>query len=334
MSFSFRGLFSTLYLSVILEANQCLFYGKVMRGGKVVKSIEAKFDNDDEESTQEKINQYIKRQQKEYKWVYISLFFDSPKQGGVACEDGSDLRKFGIEPKSSGILKLEQNLLIYADLLEISRARDKFKVADVDMLYSPLVLLYYSILNKGLSDKNTLYIYNHKDSFALFITTARKFRFGAFTKTGDNLAVLSDEVSGFKKESIDEIDDFIAEVDSNIESMQNLESLDSLIGDSDEGFADLDYDIHMPTSSDVATSVSIFGRDMSVFRYISSTLKEFYSNPLYKSDFIESVVIFDNAKVSGTFLQYLQTELVVETAVYPVNTLKLMNEIMIDEVRL
>ena len=90
----------------------------------------------------------------------------------------------------------------------------------------------------------------------------------------------------------------------------------------------------MPASTDVATSVSIFGRDMSMYGYISLALKEFYTNPLYESDFIEDVVIFDaTERTSATFLHYLQNELLVKTEVYPVDTQKIMTELMIKELK-
>ena len=68
---------------------------------------------------------------------------------------------------------------------------------------------------------------------------------------------------------------------------------------------------------------------MSMYRHISLAIKEFYTNPLYEGDFIENVVIFDAMeRTSATFLHYLQNELLVKTAVYPVDTLKTMTELM------
>jgi len=49
-------------------------------------------------------------------------------------------------------------------------------------------------------------------------------------------------------------------------------------------------------------------------------------------DFIEQIIVFENTKTSATFLQYLQSELLVETSVYPVNTNHIMNEIMQEEI--
>ena len=90
----------------------------------------------------------------------------------------------------------------------------------------------------------------------------------------------------------------------------------------------------MPASSDVTASVSLFGRDMNTYQYITTALKEFYSNPNYKSDFIERVVILDNEKTSATFLQFLEAELMVQAISYKIDSLKIMTELMIDEVNI
>ena len=51
-------------------------------------------------------------------------------------------------------------------------------------------------------------------------------------------------------------------------------------------------------------------------------------------DFIEQIIVFENTKTSATFLQYLQSELFVETSSYPINTNHIMNEIMQEEITL
>ena len=333
MSFSIRRFFSVLYLSVIIEAKQCLFYGIVIRNGKTIKTIKSEFDNDDPNVLNEKIINFIKRQQKEYKWVYIAAFFDHAGQGAIPCQDEEGFKAFGVNPKNVGFTRISNNWIVYADLMEIAQMKAKFKTIGVDFLYSPIALLHKAIAERKENKKNTLYIYNHKDSFALCITNKGEFKFGAFTKTSESAGIATDENLSFDNESIDDIDDFIAEIDADVESLDELDTLEDVLksaSNTDE-FADLDYDINMPASKDVAASVSIFGRDMSMYQYIARSLKEFYINPAYESDFLERIVVFDNAKTSATFLHYLEAELLVETAVYPVNTLKMMTELMIDE---
>ena len=59
MSFSVKKLFSNLFLSVVLEGNECIFFGQVFRNGKLLKTINAKFTDRNNDSIDEKIIQYI-----------------------------------------------------------------------------------------------------------------------------------------------------------------------------------------------------------------------------------------------------------------------------------
>ena len=328
MPLSIRSFFKTLFLSVIVEAKECKFYGKVLRNGKTLKTIEAKFESEDSAELNEKMLDYIKRRKKEYKWVYISLFFDALEQGAFEAKNAENLEKLGIKTKEITCINPAKNWLIYAKLSDVKAAESKFGDTDIDVLYSPIVLMQKEIEKQKLSTAKTLFIYACKEIFAICITSGNGAKYATVCKLDEDDG---DENVEFDKENSDEIDDFITNVDESFNNMDGLENLDDMLktGDSQEEFADLDYDINMPESTDVTASVSIFGRDMSMYRYISLALKEFYSNPLYEGDFIENVVIFDaTERTSATFLHYLENELLVKTAVYPVDTLKTMTELM------
>jgi len=336
MSFSVRHFFSTLFLSVIVEAKECKFYGKVIRNGKTIKNIKANFQSDDADELNQKMLDYIKRQQKEYKWVYISSLLDSIGQGTLPVANSEEFYKFGINVKDVGFSKIDEGWFIYADLLEIMEAKTKFKDYGLDFLYSPIALLHKAIMRRNESPENTLYIYNHKDCFALCVMDKKRLRFGSFAKTNETLVLKDKDEIGFDKENTDEIDEFIAQADDSFESLDDIESLDELFikHDNEEEFKDLNYDLNMPTSSDVTASVSLFGHDMSMYQHIITAIKEFYTNNNYKSDFIEQIIIFDNEKTSATFLQFLESELLVQTTSYTINSLEIMTSLMIEEINL
>ena len=66
MSFSVKKLFSNLFLSVVLEGNECIFFGQVFRNGKLLKTINAKFTDINIDNIDEKIIKYIEEQEKTY----------------------------------------------------------------------------------------------------------------------------------------------------------------------------------------------------------------------------------------------------------------------------
>lgn len=323
-----RRFFSVLYLSAVIQSKKCIFYGEAYKGATPIKTIKNEFDLEESGKISDRIKEYLKNLQKEYKWVYISLFFDALEQGAFEAKNAENLEKLGIKTKEIACINPAKNWLIYAKLSDVKAAESKFGDTDIDVLYSPIVLIQKEIEKQKLSTAKTLFIYACKEIFAICITSGNGAKYATVCKLDEDDG---DENVEFDKENSDEIDDFITNVDESFNNMDGLENLDDMLktGDSQEEFADLDYDINMPESTDVTASVSIFGRDMSMYRYISLALKEFYSNPLYDGDFIENVVIFDaTERTSATFLHYLENELLVKTAVYPVDTLKTMTELM------
>ena len=59
MSFSIKKLFSNLFLSVVIEGNECIFYGQVFRNDKLIKTTNAKFTDISIDSVDEKVLKYI-----------------------------------------------------------------------------------------------------------------------------------------------------------------------------------------------------------------------------------------------------------------------------------
>mgnify|MGYP000845099316 FL=1 len=100
---SIKKLFSNLFLSVVIEGNECIFYGQVFRNGKLIKTINAKFTDISIDSVDEKVLKYIEEQEKAYFGVYVSVFFNDDSQGALPSVSFDEYKKFNI------ILKLVQN---------------------------------------------------------------------------------------------------------------------------------------------------------------------------------------------------------------------------------
>ncbi|CAD7287465.1 hypothetical protein LMG7974_00344 [Campylobacter majalis] len=332
MGFCIRKLFSNLFLSVIIEGSECLFYGRVFKNGKVVKTLQAKFTEIDPNNIDEKVIAYIKRQEDAYYGVYIALLYTDDFQGALPTLNKEDFKRYNI--RTDDVVTLSINYAsIYADISAVNLARNTFGQNSIDLLYSPIALMFYEIRRQGVSEKTTMYIYSYGSTSALSIFKDKKMKFATFFKIKNDTDD-DDTPKIFKKENITDIDNLIIEDENKMSSMDDFTSLDDLIMEKPKEFEDLGYDLNMPNSSDVATSVTIFGRDMSMFRYINSALKEFYTNPIYDGDFIEQVIVFDSTKTSATFLHYVETELFVETSVHTVDALKDMNELMTQEIEL
>lgn len=335
MEFRVRRLFSNLFLSVVYEENDCQIYGRVFRRGKVVKTIEAKFENVHEEEGRVKLLSYLSRQENSYHDTYVALFFADGSQGALPTTKQSEFNKYGVNPAGLTSIAVDDKFSIFADSEAIAQAKSSLADMHVDLIYSPIALMYDRIMARGQSHKTSLYIYGHADSYALGIFKGQELCFATFFKVSDEQSAATEMADSLDSEDITDISNLIAAEEDDARHLDDFQSLDDFLSaDEDGGFADIDYDINMPESSDVAASVAIFGRDMSIFSYITTAIKEFYHNQIYSGNFIEEIVIFDSAHVSATFLQYLQTELLVEASVVSVNTAKLINELMLKDIDL
>ena len=227
---------------------------------------------------------------------------------------------------------MQDSWSIYANLNAIKKYKNLFGQDSVDLIYSPIALLFHELLKRGISPKTTLYLYIHEHSFTLAIFKDKQMKLSTFLNMS-GVEETNQESESLKEEDITDIDNLIIKEENDATSLDDFKSLDDFLSDDKpKEFEDLNYELNMPASTNVEKSVAIFGYDMKMFDYIVKAVKEFYENPLYSGDFIEQIIVFENTKTSATFLQYLQSELLVETSVYPVNTNHIMNEIMQEEI--
>ena len=332
MSFSVKKLFSNLFLSVVLEGNECIFFGQVFRNGKLLKTINAKFTDINIDSIDEKIIKYIEEQEKTEYGIYVSVFFNDDSQGALPSTSFDEYKKFNINTKNLTSLIMQDSWSIYANLNAIKKYKNLFGQDSVDLIYSPIALLFHELLKRGISPKITLYLYIHAHSFTLAIFKDKQMKLSTFLNMA-GIEETNQEAESLKEEDITDIDNLIIKEENDATSLDDFKSLDDFLSDyKPKEFEDLNYELNMPVSTNVEKSVAIFGYDMKMFDYIVKAVKEFYENPLYGGDFIEQIIVFENTKTSATFLQYLQSELLVETSVYPVNTNHIMNEIMQEEI--
>lgn len=344
---SIRKRLTNLFISVILEDNQCLIYGRVIKNNKVIKTLEAVFDNDDSSRLSPNIIDYIKRQASEYNNFYISALLESIGQGAIGSSKPSELAKFDIDALNVKLICPNPNCLIYANKNDIKNIEQMFKDTQLSLLYSPFTLTYRCLEEKGFPSSCIMYMYNQKDSFSLSIYNGKSLLFGAFFRTATSAVELEEanelsledmEVEEQKSGVEDLIGQSTDEEDEFGEDLNVLEDLDEVINlDSPDNNFNETFDTQKEESPDlenVEESLELFGRDMLTYNYIKASLMEFYKNPLYKSDFIENLTIFDNSKISKTMVGFLETELMLKVEIVPVNSLEIMNDLATLEIKL
>ncbi len=345
MPFLPQRYFSNLIVALTIEGGQCHLLAKVVKNGKTQNSYEAAFDNPEADRLNPKIIEYIQDKAKDCLDLYIIYFLDAMGQGVVPTVNPRDFEKYSVDIEHVHQVKINNSWSLYASCIEINWAQKMFVEIGLDLIYSPFVFLYDCAKKDGFKKKATLYMYNHQDSFAIAIFKEEKLLFGAFFRTSDgsdsqvgdkileqdwdeveeekgvkNFLQLDEEEEEEEYQSLDDLDELadVETMDENLSENVNLE----------ESFDEGPEDSSSQKSKDFDTekSIELFGRNMLMYKYLKSSIEEFYCNPLYESDFIEDIVIYDNYEMSQTVFDILESELLVRIELQKVKTLELMFE--------
>ncbi|MBN2964682.1 hypothetical protein JWV37_07810 [Sulfurospirillum sp. T05] len=350
MPFVPQRYFSNLFVAVVIENSQCHLLAKVIKNGKTKRTYEAAFDNPDPDRLDYKIIEYIKHKEADCLDMYVAYFLDAMGQGVVPTAHVAEFGRYSVDAKHVRQIKMDDDWSVYASYIEVNWAQGLFDNLGLDLLYSPFVLLHKCVKKEGFPARPTLYMYNHQDSFAIAIYKGTKVLFGAFFRTtGDEEQKLDDGLEPNEWEEaeeekgvenlvqLDEIDD--TEDYQSLDDLDDLDSVEAMVRDEEDGEQSFDegslQDIDVEKSAkDSEHSMALFGRSMLMYKYIKSSIEEFYQNPNYESDFIEDIVIFDNYETSQTVFDMLENELLVRIELQKIKTLELMLEMAQKDVRL
>lgn len=332
---SLRSLVSQLIINVIFENNNGVVLAQVFKGGKVVKSYEKSFEN------RKKLLNYVESLTRNYQIYYIALFLDDVTQGLVPGNEISHLSKFGVDAKSVITLPLP-NAQIYAPKALINQSVKSFaNFGELDLIFSPFMLLYLCINSKTKikKDKITLYIYRHSNYLALMICENKKILFGKFFDIS---------LQNKDEESVEELNEEIEEL--NFDEDPNLEALNTPQNETikmkrtsgaqldDDITADLDESMENTPLNDgdinAAADLSTFGDDMDMCGCIFGAVAEFYNDPLYAGRFVEEMVAFCTADLSSAVIDYIQGEIFITPQIIKINSFELMGELAKKELNL
>lgn len=351
MSFSLQRYLPNLFVAIIIEANMCRLLGRIIKNDTVVKTFETVFENPDEEKIDPKVIKYLQSKESECHNIYIALYLDSIGQGAIAGVEKQDFEKYSVDIKNVSYVTLEQTWSAYASYIDVKWAKNMFEPVSLDLLYSPFIILYHCIKNqKDIKAKPILYIYNHEDSFALGVFENTKLLFGAFfrTKTNeDDIIEDIDMVEDWEEaqeetgiENLVELDNITTEDEmegfSDLEDLEDIENLDEIdenfdIEEEHENFQK-EYDENEADSKhDAASSLELFGRDMKMYKYLTSAIKEFYQDTAYEHTFLDTIVIFDNHNMSDAIKSMIEHELFMEVRVHKVKTLDILCDLAIKD---
>ena len=295
------------------------------------------------DALEKSVENYLLALQDEYAFVYVAFFLGSMGQGAFAGTGKAAFDKHNVDSENVFTVTMNNQWSAYASYIEIKWAKNLFSEVGLDLIYSPFIVLNDFVVSQKLKNKPTCYLLNSQDSFCVAIFDEKKLHFGAFFKTqSDTTFTQTNESNDWeneeKEEGVTALDE-LSEFDDDNEGMSDLAEL----GDIDDiksidSFSDMDdgktlgHFKGMDSIKHEDTSLELYGRDLLVYKYLKSSLEEYYHNILYESAFIEEIIIFDGYEISSDLIRQLEDDLMMDVEIHKVDIGERMCDIAIKEV--
>ncbi len=309
------------FISVMVFEERCKIKHKIVKNGVLIHLEEFNFDIPSKDFLGEKVIKFLHKLQDEYENTYIALFLNTFGQGVIPGCDIERLQDFNIDKDSVKTICVDDRFLMYATHIDIKWAEKLFSKVGLDFIFSPFLVLNYFIKEyqkkEEYQPKETiLYILNTQNAITLMIEHGDRLLYGSFLNVAKEENPLYSEYG----ES--------SNIDDDIEFDDNELDLD----DSDLELDDIGEAGENDFSSNLLEDEMLLDeQDKRTIKYIDSSLKEFYANDKYDSNFISSVKIYDDAGISEGVLIHLQDDLLLDTSAQNISVSSVLLELSIQE---
>ncbi len=286
------------YIAVIVEESKCKIKQKVVKNKSILHLEEFNFDISSKEELGSEVKTFINNLQEEYDNTYISLFLNTLGQGIIPQCDENLLEKYHIDSKSIKTICVENRFMMYATHIDIKWADKAFADVGLDFVFSPFLILDYFIQKEEVvKDQVTLYILNTGNALTIMISKDARLLYGSFFNVAkdENLLYTDyEEDEEDEEESFDELD--LEDDDLEIDEISNISDNSNFV------------------NNVLQEQINLDAQDERVIKYLSAALREFYSDDLYESEFINHAKIYDGAGIHEGVMVYIENELLLDTS--------------------
>ncbi len=294
------GLFSSVskrltrqYIAVIVEESKCKIRQKIVKNKDLLHMEDYSFDIASKEHLGVKVNAFLNDLQEEYDNTYIALFLNTLGQGLIPVCDENLLEKYHIDRNSIKTICVEERFMMYATLIDIKWADKLFQDVGLDFVFSPFLILDYFIQKEEvLSGQVTLNILNTNNALTIMIVKDARLLYGSFFNVAKDENLLYTDYS--EHEELDE-DESFDEDDVEMDEIGNITDNSNFV------------------NNVLKEQVNLGAQDERIIKYLSAALREFYSDTLYESEFINQAKVYDGAGMHEGVMAYIENELLLDT---------------------
>ncbi len=317
-----RKRFANQFVAVILDEHKCRMKQKVIKNGETIFVETTTFEMEEKEELSQRVIAFLNEVQQKYEQTHIALLINTLGQG-VLPGCGKELfKKYNIDENHVKSICYDERFTVYASKIDINWIVKSFEKIGLDFIFSPFLILDHFIQREGPEEEITLYILNLHNGFAMMIMKHKRLLYGAFFNTEKEENLLYTDYTHLEESGVEQIEEeMFEEFEVEEEEIEDLEPLE------EEEIEEVEA-----TEESGEEEFFLFEKDARFVKYLDTALKEFYESPIYESDFIERVRIFDDDKLNESVIKHIESELLLETRIKSVNTLDAVIDLAVEEV--
>jgi len=304
-----ESLYTKVFINIIVENLQSVVYIEVCSGDNLLENLHKKFDTT---TINSKMYEFIRAYLKESPFCYISVLDKSPLQGAIPTCTVSEMKGY-CDITSSKYLCFSKEWSFYTSEYDLEAIKHDYRSIGVDFIFSPFVIMAEFFKDK-INSTLSMFVLIEDNYIAFTVFNNSELLYAEYLdmehhKDDEDLMMDSQleeeelllDIEGIDLEEVD-LEDDIGSLDdfANIEDLDNSEDIDEF---SEE------QEVEESAHKDEEIGTDGFNEDYQRFSLIQSSLSTFYKNPIYKSQFIESVYIADGVGVSSDLKGYLEEEM-------------------------
>ena len=314
-------LYHKVFVNIYIKDDSINIYVEKNSSKTLVLSDEKNFKTN---TVDENIINYINSFTKDTPYFYISILDPSTTQGAAPTCEHIEIDKFYDKALSKyGCYKNKWSY--YTSKYDLDEVNSNFREIGLDFIFSPFIILanfFQDKIDSNLSiflliqeSSIALSIFDNSNLlFAQYLNLKNEFESESFSIDDDNDDEITlDEV---QEESIDldsvDVDDSLDDLDvfGDIEDLDSIEEIDEFTDVDDElEEEDIALNNHSNKNHSLSESEELFDEDYQMFSAVQGSIKTFYEDERYNSEFIENIYIADSIGVSGDLKSYLEEEI-------------------------
>ena len=298
------------YIIVITFENEAVVFVVDVKNEKTLSSTEEIFTQVEKNVFTPQMIDFINQKQNEVTKSYIVTLIDSLGQGMIPTCSAGHFQKYNVDMRNIYNVCIDKKFTNYVSKIDIKWIQKIFISTGIDFIFSPFIMLKKMIEEEEVDSGVKLYILYINNGVTLLVKKDNDYLFGSYFNIGEEEDPLYSEF-----DSSDDVDDDIFEIEDDFEIEDEFDIEDE---------AAEDYN-----SSD---ELNMIEADKRFIKYLNIALKEFYSEEVYESSFIDNVTIYSDTDIEQTLLEYIENELFLATHVKKINYIDYLLTLAKDEV--